>query len=129
MINFILGIFAGIIIGLMISMFIHNTITIYRLTKKYIIYSIDKEFGFRRKKEAKCQIDDGWDACYDEIMMYLHDHPEIDNYVILDDDYDMERLSEHLVKLPPQSIGQNQLGLQKHYAEAAIAILKKDFKR
>ncbi|MGN1371763.1 MAG: HAD domain-containing protein [Candidatus Coprovivens sp.] len=64
-----------------------------------------------------------------EIMMYLHDHPEIDNYVILDDDYDMERLSEHLVKLPPQSIGQNQLGLQKHYAEAAIAILKNDFKR
>lgn len=87
MINFILGIFTGIIIGLIISMFIHNTITIYRLTKKYIIHSIDKEFGFRRKKEAKCQIDDGWDACYDEIMMYLLTHSKKPNVSKQSNDY------------------------------------------
>lgn len=60
-----------------------------------------------------------------EIMMYLHEHPEVENYVILDDDYDMEQLATHLVKLPCQNIGQSQLGLQREYADAAIKILGK----
>ena len=60
-----------------------------------------------------------------EIMLYLYEHPEIENYVIIDDDYDMEKLADHLVKLPCQNIGQEQLGLQKEHAEKAIKILGK----
>lgn len=58
-----------------------------------------------------------------EIMIYLHEHPEVENYVILDDDYDMEELREHLVKLPCQNIGKSQIGLQDVHAEEAIRIL------
>lgn len=61
-----------------------------------------------------------------EIMLYLYEHPEIENYVIIDDDYDMEKLADHLVKLPCQNIGQEQLGLQKEHAEKAIKILGKN---
>ena len=60
-----------------------------------------------------------------EIMMYLHEHPEIENYVIIDDDYEMDSLREHLVKLPCQNIGREQIGLTKYYADMAIQILGK----
>lgn len=64
-----------------------------------------------------------------EIMLYLYEHPEIENYVIIDDDYDMEELADHLVKLPCQNIGQEQLGLQKEHAEKAIKILGKNLSK
>lgn len=64
-----------------------------------------------------------------EIMLYLYEHPEIENYVIIDDDYDMEELADHLVKLPCQNIGQEQLGLQKEHAEKAIKILEKNLSK
>lgn len=34
----------------------------------------------------------------DEIQMYLDSHPEIENFLIFDDDSDMGNLKEHLVK-------------------------------
>ncbi len=59
----------------------------------------------------------------EEIISYLNDHPEIDNYVILDDDYEMPLLNEHLVKLPSQMIGSSQRGLEDEHVENAIEIL------
>ena len=34
----------------------------------------------------------------DEIQMYLDDHPEVENFLIFDDDSDMGNLKDHLVK-------------------------------
>lgn len=59
-----------------------------------------------------------------EIMMYLDAHPEIENFCIIDDDYDMELLKEHLVKLPCQS-EERQMGLDDFHMHMAIDILKK----
>ena len=58
----------------------------------------------------------------EEILMYLNSHPEISNYCILDDDYDMEKLKEHLVKLPMQ-IEDGQMGFTQEYLDKAISIL------
>ena len=60
----------------------------------------------------------------EEIKMYLSHHPEIDNYCILDDDYDMESLKENLVKLPSQ-MENDQMGLDEHYMNKAIKILSR----
>lgn len=60
-----------------------------------------------------------------EIMLYLYEHPEVENYVIIDDDYEMESLKEHLVKLPCQNSGREQKGLEKYYAELAVKILER----
>lgn len=57
-----------------------------------------------------------------EISTYLSEHSEIENYCILDDDYDMESMKEHMVKLPPQ-IMEGQVGLDNYYMEKAIDIL------
>ena len=59
-----------------------------------------------------------------EIMTYLREHPEIENYCILDDDYDMEELKDNLVKLPPQ-IEEGQKGLEDIHVDKAIKILKR----
>ena len=58
----------------------------------------------------------------EEILMYLNSHPEISNYCILDDDYDMEKLKEHLVKLPMQ-MSEGQMGFTQEYLDKAIGIL------
>lgn len=58
----------------------------------------------------------------EEIQLYLRNHPEISNYCILDDDYDMDSLSEHLVKLPAQ-MEENQKGFTEEYLVKAIRIL------
>ena len=58
----------------------------------------------------------------DEIMEYLNSHPEIENFVILDDDYEMPKLNEHLVKLPMQG-SEGQQGLRDFDVEKAINIL------
>ena len=60
----------------------------------------------------------------DEIKVYLLNHPEIENYCILDDDYEMESLQDHLVKLQPQ-IEEGQKGLEEVYMHQAIKILKR----
>ena len=39
---------------------------------------------------------------------------EIDNFVIIDDDYEMDMFKEHLVKLPSQMI-QRQMGLDEKW--------------
>lgn len=58
----------------------------------------------------------------EEIKIYLDSHPEIENYCILDDDYEMESLKEHLVKLPSQmETGQN--GFTQEYLDEAINVL------
>ena len=54
--------------------------------------------------------------------MYLNSHPEVSNYCILDDDYDMERLKDHLVKLPMQ-MSDGQMGFTQEYLDKAIGIL------
>ncbi len=60
----------------------------------------------------------------EEIKMYLEAHPEISNYCIIDDDYDMENLKEHLVKLPSQmEIGQE--GFTQEYLDKAIKVLER----
>ena len=57
-----------------------------------------------------------------EILMYLEMHPEVSNYCILDDDYYMELLREHLVKLPMQmEVGQE--GFTQEYLDKAIGIM------
>lgn len=60
-----------------------------------------------------------------EIITYLEMYPEIEDYVILDDDYDMPILREHLIKLPSQMIGIEQKGIQDCHVEEAIRILGK----
>ena len=57
----------------------------------------------------------------EEIELYLANHPEVESFCILDDDYEMERLDEYLVKLPPQQEG--QMGLDDLNMNAAIEIL------
>lgn len=56
-----------------------------------------------------------------EIKSYLDGHPDIENYCILDDDYDMDSMKEHLVKLPLQSEG--SLGFTEEYYKKAVSIL------
>ena len=57
-----------------------------------------------------------------EILMYLEMHPEVSNYCIFDDVYDMELLREHLVKLPMQmEVGQE--GFTQEYLDKAIGIM------
>jgi hypothetical protein len=58
----------------------------------------------------------------EEIRMYLDSHPEVSNYCILDDDYEMELLSDHLVKLPMQ-MSEGQMGFTQEYLDKAINIL------
>ena len=57
----------------------------------------------------------------DEIKTYLNEHPDIVNYCIIDDDYDMESMKEHMVKLPVQSEG--SLGFTDEYYQQALNIL------
>ncbi len=58
----------------------------------------------------------------EEILEYLNKHPEIDNYCILDDDYDMKKLKGNLVKLPSQ-IEVDQMGFTEEYFLEAVRIL------
>ena len=60
----------------------------------------------------------------EEINSYLMNHLDIDGYVILDDDYEMESLSDHLVKLDNQIIP-GQVGLEDKHVDKAISILNK----
>lgn len=65
----------------------------------------------------------------EEIKLYLQFHPEINNYCILDDDYEMESLKDNLVKLTPQL--EKGQGLDDISMNKAIKILKRknNFKR
>lgn len=59
-----------------------------------------------------------------EIKMYLEEHPEIDKFCILDDDYEMESLKDNLVKLPMQmQIGHK--GFTDEYLDKAISIMSR----
>lgn len=60
----------------------------------------------------------------EEIKMYLDMHPEIGNFCIIDDDYEMESLKENLVKLPSQ-MNERQMGLDDMHMNMAIRILIK----
>ncbi len=62
-----------------------------------------------------------------EIILYLKVHPEVDNYCILDDDYEMQRLKGNLVKLPSQ-MKEDQKGLEEVYMNMAIDILNRNKK-
>lgn len=64
------------------------------------------------------------DTREEEIKLYLQQHPEVTNFCILDDDYDMEGLKENLVKLPPQ-MQEGQMGLEDIHMNMAIDILSK----
>ena len=56
-----------------------------------------------------------------EIQTYLEEHPEIENYCILDDDYEMPSMEDRLVKLPVQSPG--SMGFTEEYFNKAIKVL------
>lgn len=59
-----------------------------------------------------------------EIKMYLDEHPEIDKFCILDDDYEMESLKDNLVKVPMQmQVGHK--GFTDEYLEQAISIMSR----
>lgn len=60
----------------------------------------------------------------EEIKMYLDMHPEIENFCIIDDNYEMESLKENLVKLPSQ-MNEEQMGLDDMHMNMAIRILTK----
>ena len=60
----------------------------------------------------------------EEIQEYLKQHPEVENYCIIDDDYDMESMKDHMVKLPTQ-MEKGQMGLDDFHMDLAIDILKK----
>lgn len=49
-----------------------------------------KILGKTERLDGKCR--------GDEIQLYLNEHPEIENFIILDDDSDMGNLSNHLIK-------------------------------
>jgi len=49
------------------------------------------------------------DTREEEIQEYLKKHPEITDYLIIDDDYYFESMKEHMVKLIPQGDGGNGL--------------------
>ena len=59
----------------------------------------------------------------EEIKMYLETHPEIDSFVVIDDDYDMD-FGESMIKLPSQRI-HGQLGLDDISVNKAIKVLGK----
>ena len=61
-----------------------------------------------------------------EIEMYLLEHPEVTDFVILDDDYEMPIFKDNLIKLPCQNIGPEQRGLEDKHVEKAIEILGKN---
>jgi hypothetical protein len=52
-----------------------------------------------------------------EIQAWLDEHPEVEKFVILDDDKDMEHLMSHLIHTP------FEVGLTEADADKAIAIL------
>lgn len=61
----------------------------------------------------------------EEIKIYLSEHKNIENYCIIDDDYDMESMKENMVKLPSQN-NINQVGLDQESTLKAIKILKRN---
>lgn len=63
------------------------------------------------------------DSREDEIHAYLAMHPEVEAFVILDDDYDMPSFRDNLILLPSQMIGIEQRGLEDEHVEKAISIL------
>lgn len=60
----------------------------------------------------------------EEIEFYLRTHLEVENFCIIDDDYEMEKFADNLVKLPNQ-IEDGQMGLDEKYMNMAIKILKR----
>lgn len=58
----------------------------------------------------------------EEITAYLIDHPEIDNFCILDDEYEYKKYKDNFIKL--DYLGN---GLQDKHINKAIKILKKTF--
>lgn len=58
----------------------------------------------------------------EEIKIYLNAHPEIQNFCIIDDDYDMEYFKDKMVKLPCQ-LSKNSTGLRDCDVKLAIKIL------
>ena len=63
----------------------------------------------------------------EEIQMYLDLHPEITDFCIIDDDYDMNSFKNNIVKLPSQMDGGQ--GLDDFYMNMAIDILNNRKKR
>lgn len=57
----------------------------------------------------------------EEIRKYLIEHPEVDNYCIIDDEYEMLGMENKFVKLPGPN--EEQHGLTDEYVTKAIEIL------
>ena len=64
----------------------------------------------------------------EEIEDYLSTNNEIENFCIIDDDYDMEKFKDYLVKLPSQ-MKEGQMGLDDEHMLMAIKILNNNKKK
>lgn len=69
--------------------------------------------GFTKKCETR----------EEEIRVYLEEHPDIENFCIIDDEYYMEKFSDNMVKLKPQMMG--GMGLQDEDMYKALEILNR----
>lgn len=67
------------------------------------------------------------DTREEEIHAYLDEHPEVESFVILEDDYEMPSFSGNIIKLPCQMIGKEQTGLLDEHVDKAIQILGKEY--
>lgn len=64
----------------------------------------------------------------EEIQLYLDSHPQVENFCIIDDDYDMKSFKKHMVKLPSQN-EPDQMGLDDFHMNMAIEILNRHVKK
>ena len=59
----------------------------------------------------------------EEIIEYLDNHPEINHYCIIDDEYDFKSMKDHMIKLKEQQYGGN--GLKEINKKEIIKTLNK----
>lgn len=91
----------------------HSKIMNY-LLETLINYGVEI-YGITPRKETR----------EEEIQEYLLKHKEIDDYLIIDDDYFFESMKEHMVKLIPQECGGNGLkGMKKKELKRVLEYTK-----
>lgn len=84
---------------------------------EYVVSSLENAginvVGFTKKCETR----------EEEIRVYLEEHPDIENFCIIDDEYYMENFSDNMVKLKPQMMG--GMGIQDEDMYKALEILNR----
>jgi nucleoside-diphosphate-sugar epimerase len=110
---------------------LNRLIELCRLTDSKVVYSSSNRLSRFGRELVLKMIEQGLDIIgvtpkldgnrEEEIQTYLREHNEIINYCILDDDFDMPSMDEHLVKLPLQ--GPGSLGFTEEYFYKALKVL------